>query len=531
MDPTPYHEPDGLEKRFYYHGLPSRPALVARTSTTPFRSSYYMPGKELQPVGQHRIADLWNDENGSLMEKVIHALRPLSWSSIDILRAGCRDEEQPVVLFVTVDPGSTTWEKGIYAAMDCDRILREHGIDDIRCEIKEGVLLPTVSSLPPAHPGIESASSPTPTAQKLLSDDRLNDYALSDRLGMSIASFDEPYIEGTKGVYVRDGQRTFALTCRHVVFGAEKAMSSGDYRHEDGRWESSEKLMIQPGQGRMDDMIHDVAGFMMDCDLDRLLINTDPDLERRARELKVKEDELKGHKDHWESLRKRKDARSRIFGHVAFAPAVEARQQKWLADWALIELRQDGHEAQLASLSNKIFIGASEHSRYWTIRESIKIRHEGEYRGILAGYGDFVQLQNGIIPETEIFSPEDEDRYGNTSIFVCKQGGASRFTMGLANGVKSVTRRLGPDAETSFISEEWCIVGTREMEPPKSTKAFSYKGDSGSCVWDLKGRIGGLITSGNGSGHHDGQLDVTYVTPMERLMKDVRERGFNISLV
>lgn len=53
---------------------------------------------------------------------------------------------------------------------------------------------------------------------------------------------------------------------------------------------------------------------------------------------------------------------------------------------------------------------------------------------------------------------------------------------------------------------------------------FSRDGDSGSCVFDHKGRIGGMLTD---FGNHD----VTYDTPMEWMLEDIRRHGYDGELL
>lgn len=51
---------------------------------------------------------------------------------------------------------------------------------------------------------------------------------------------------------------------------------------------------------------------------------------------------------------------------------------------------------------------------------------------------------------------------------------------------------------------------------------FSQKGDSGSAIFDLDGRVGGILDAGSGS--NCATLDLTYITPMEWIIKDIEEK-------
>lgn len=51
---------------------------------------------------------------------------------------------------------------------------------------------------------------------------------------------------------------------------------------------------------------------------------------------------------------------------------------------------------------------------------------------------------------------------------------------------------------------------------------FSYSGDSGACVLDLEGKIVGMLHSGIGE-NGTFRAEITYATPMEWLLKDIKE--------
>ena len=107
---------------------------------------------------------------------------------------------------------------------------------------------------------------------------------------------------------------------------------------------------------------------------------------------------------------------------------------------------------------------------------------------------------------------------------VAKHGASSDLTMGLGNTLKSVIRTT----ERKIISEEWAI--TSVLRSKDQLPSFSEPGDSGPCIWDMKGRPAGILMAGNGSGLDD-MHDVTYATPLELLLEDIRSHGFDVSLV
>lgn len=51
---------------------------------------------------------------------------------------------------------------------------------------------------------------------------------------------------------------------------------------------------------------------------------------------------------------------------------------------------------------------------------------------------------------------------------------------------------------------------------------FSQEGDSGSAIFDLDGQVGGILDAGSGSYYE--ALDLTYITPMEWIIKDIEAK-------
>jgi len=62
---------------------------------------------------------------------------------------------------------------------------------------------------------------------------------------------------------------------------------------------------------------------------------------------------------------------------------------------------------------------------------------------------------------------------------------------------------------------EWAI-----LQHSKKSGPFSRPGDSGSCMADGQGRLGGVVTSGAGGGGVGG-IDVTYASSINSIMADV----------
>ncbi|OHE92526.1 hypothetical protein CORC01_12175 [Colletotrichum orchidophilum] len=225
-----------------------------------------------------------------------------------------------------------------------------------------------------------------------------------------------------------------------------------------------------------------------------------------------------------DQYQQRSSTESRRFGFVAQSPAVMAKQSveyNFIADWALIALNPGMHEKETHQLQNRLYVG------------NIDIR--GQF-SILQRRIDFLEpapdgtiVLNGLVPVSEIFQPRFYDaKDGSAKLIVGKRGLTTGLTWGISNNVKSVIRQVvvvgqGTGEERSErLYSEWCVVSANG--PLKS--AFTAVGGSGACVWDLTGRIAGMVTSGlSGDGYI---MDVTYVTPMSWLMSEMEEHGLDV---
>ena len=169
--------------------------------------------------------------NDNVIDDIIHVLGDLPWNAIDVLRIGYDFEDPtkyPVILWVSVQPGSTTWDKCYPCAIKCTAVLRKYDILDVECEIKEAELFDLAG----------------PKLLKL----QLQDFCREDRLpftrtlGQSISRSNLER-EGSMGLYLKqsNGNRYFGLTCRHCVLDTDDEPYS--YRQNGQR----RLTIIQPG--------------------------------------------------------------------------------------------------------------------------------------------------------------------------------------------------------------------------------------------------------------------------------------------
>ena len=146
MVPSPPSEIPQSEKeaKLYYVGLPSRPILVARSSTTlwkaPTGPEAYCKPKELRPVGNHAIKEVWEDNLAYKLHALLDSIE-VKWTRTDVVRIGDTGEcSAPVILWIGVMPASLSADDGVVVACKCRELLEKKDITDVDVEIRESVV-------------------------------------------------------------------------------------------------------------------------------------------------------------------------------------------------------------------------------------------------------------------------------------------------------------------------------------------------------------------------------------------------------
>lgn len=538
LDDNIVDHPSQQEQEGYYYGLPSQPKLVARSNTDSwqFQQDQWPIGKVLDLVGKHKIVGLWNDSTGPLRRDILAAVASLNWTALDILRIGYQRDneftgqsfEHPVTLLISVEKDSTSWSVGYATVMRCHQLLLQYGIDDVHVEMKESsitLLMPDTPaspapSVPPIVPKLSAAALKEPLDLNSL---------LSEYLGQCIASSDRA-AEGTKCLYLRDmsNGKILALTCRHVVLSNENPNTEYQYDNIIPR-----HTILQPGNETLaKEMLHLTYAIQ---DLDKIIerVDRNPSLTRREKERRIARnaDSKAILQQQERTLRQLEAPSTRVIGHLLFSPmfgmGTTKRGAQRLRDWALIELHQEKHSTDLNMLQNRVV------APDWLGRKLAKVAvaEFNESNCYLEFDGTNTVPLLGTISEREMYNKrlqEVSSTLDASAIMVLKYGRSTGLTMGLASRVKSVLRFPHRDI-AGRLSEEWCILG-HKADVDRRRGPFSGPGDSGACVWDAQGRIGGMITAGLGSSVTREQ-DTTYATPMEWLLEDIKTHGFNVELL
>ncbi|KAK3364223.1 hypothetical protein B0T25DRAFT_576540 [Lasiosphaeria hispida] len=158
-----------------------------------------------------------------------------------------------------------------------------------------------------------------------------------------------------------------------------------------------------------------------------------------------------------------KDTASRRIGHILFSPPRLPQSHPdssdlWLPDYALVLLDRDRFGPDYDKLSNTLWVGQP-------------------------AYDDVKKMNRGKPFE------------------------------GVSNEIQSVLRAKA-NGQWCYV-QQWVIIALGD-------KSFCQKGDSGSAIWDLDGKIGGIIDGG--SGGQIPQLDLTYATPTAWILKDIEQK-------
>lgn len=503
-EPSP---PSDKERIFYYHGLPCRPRIVARTGKDEFTGPHgeldTSHVKYVEPVGRHPIVDLWN--SGKLARDISDLLaeEKIDWTAIDLIRLSKKvqgEKVAPITILITIQPESCCWLNAYLVSMSCQERISQD-VPGVEVELKE---YPVDDWTPYPREPLSPAPQGSLRLWRHLDEDRYL-APLSEYLGTGIAGLSDPYRQGTKGAYLRERGtgRVFALTSWHAVLS--HLPLDCEYRYTGGTLRES---VIQLGN---DEFIH--FTYMI------------PILPSRFRS----------------SVLGLGDPSSRIIGHVVFSPRVSLDYERdgmpydpsrprfgHLRDWALIELHQTSHTTRLRQLANRVYT-----TKNFALQINSAIRRQTMSASTIynpqdadkspvfrmddnrKGEDSYSFRLQGTMPEADKGAPPpDEPRV------VAKQGTGTEFTVSMVNKAVSLIRQ--PVAGSFRESIAWCIVP--HPESMGDARIFSQRGDSGACIFDPRGRIGGIITAGD-------DQDMTYACPMDWLLEDIRSFGFDVELM
>jgi hypothetical protein len=513
----------------YYAGLPSTPALIARSSTTQWEAprgpEAYSQRKKLRVVGNHPLKEVWEDNLAFKVHALMDSIK-VKWTSTDVVRIGNVEEPRiPVILWIGVMPGSLSGADGVVVARKCRDLLEEYDITDVEVEIRESLvtrsvgpklLAPTqfsISSLFSSHPDVDFRQPLTAT------------------LGLPICAQLTPWAEGTGGFFMAEGgdsNKLFLVTTRHAVFTPD--INANTLEHKTDSQRRHDVLLL--GDAAFNKLVqsfeHEVRrkAFTIQHS-ERCIMDVegrdDPAANRKRKQA---EDELNEAREAVESLntfhqyvlKHWATSESRILGHVIFSPPINVGvgTGQYTEDFAIIEIDSSKIDASNFK-GNVIHLGTQISFIEFTSLMSPNARDAHCFE-----YPDDRLLEiSGTIPDEEMRRPTTLDEDGVPCLKVIKRGNSTGVTVGRANDVFSYARNYENDDGRPKTSKGWAILPFGKNYGP-----FSEKGDSGSVIVDGCGRIGGLLTSGAGA-RATRSSDITYATPINFLLKLIHSYGFS----
>ena len=550
------------EKIYYFLGLPGWPELLARSNDhMPWvekesKCNHYQPptvGQLMRPVGDHLIVDAWNKGmSGGLVPDIVEALQGIQWDTVDVLRMCYPNvESTPVVTkeervgtvkaHITVPNNSIPSPDALRVAKECKAILVRHGINDVECEVmqyREPAPTPRESMYTYWQPVTEE-SGRVVLSQSSLSR-RLefggHDFQLEDALGTSIS-----FIYGDKGskcLYLdlsRDGEPTkrVALTLRSVAVPSFQVEITEEFRQETSKvqvpiiqpTDDWQKLRNWEVNVTIGERRRQIDSLNQEIKTLHLKEHEADDLEALVKKVREITEEVREATEELEQIGVLDNPATRIIGHTLYAPPMKPAgsdpsniQSDWMRDWALLELDSTKHARKLSELSNE---GVLFHKYPAKIDLPLSTdRLSDGLRGAsIEGKPLATMPLRGVVPETEIWA-----RQPQPGLLVGSFSASTGLSYGLSNNVKSLRRHLAGESE--HILEEWAILHLPRLghEIHPFNPVFLNKSDRGACIFDANtGRVAGMLTS-------NPVQNVAYATPMERLLRDIRDSGFNVSI-
>ncbi|KAI0277793.1 hypothetical protein BGY98DRAFT_977540, partial [Russula aff. rugulosa BPL654] len=483
--PPPNPAPNGPsvpsvdEAKLRYYGIPSMPRFISRSSfdswVVPTGMEAYLQPRELRPVGQHRLCDIWE---GGLHVAVEDYLKQQSvvYMSVDPVRLWVVGEDAaPVIIWVGVEPGSLSHADGVDVAVGLRCILLANAIEDVHVEIRESVVTASAKMYEPVP-----SSDPTVQVRE----------PFSTALGITICAEDTPHIQGTATLFFTVSSKPgklFLLAARHVLFNVLLLGTNGFQ----ARTQDIEKKI-----GGAQLILQQLERREAAAERERNAVNSEIAEQKEA--ITELEQFLADVKRDWT------DPKNRIMVIVG--------EGRFTQDFAVIEVDTTKIDAS-NFIGNAIDLGTEYSVETLTAWMHPHIANQPSFEFP----GDRILEFHGTLTIDQMHSPDPKnvDSRGEPTIMVLKRGATTGLTVGCLNNIRSILRK-------PFKA----LAGEYSMEVavlPRTSKsgAFSDGGDSGAAVVNGKGAVAGMLTGGGGE-----VFDCSYVSPISFLLDCLKKYGY-----
>jgi len=480
----------------------------------------YHKAKELRAVGKHMLQEVWEDDLALKLHAVLDSMK-VKWSSTDVVRIlNTADSSSSVILWIGVMPGSLSGDDGVVVASKCLDILRRNNVADVEVEIRES----TVTLLD--GPRLLPFDLPSSTTVKVRE-------PLTTSLGLPICAQSRPWAEGTGGFFItEDGkpERLLLVTARHVLFKADRN-NNKHFEHKDDPYnvrlfgDSGFTLYLQSIEEEIGTRVH--IADVMEKRLVAVQGRDDPAANRERQFVQFQLDDAREAQHdlrlfkqdvltHW------RPSESRVIGRTTLSPPINISfgNEGYTEDWAVIEI--DSSKVNTSNFQGNIIDLSGRITSYDFTR--MMNSNSQNAQNFTYPHDGLLRL-NGTIPDTDMRKPTSVNQTDEQCLMVIKRGSGSGLTIGRANNIVSYKRYYyGDESDDEYqdTSKEWGIFSY-----DSKSGAFSDYGDSGSVIVDGLGRIGGLLTGGNGSQDSEASVDITYATPITFLLKRLQENGLH----
>lgn len=490
-------------RQWWYLGLQGLARLVAasRNALGPRFGENGLDFKKLFTVRvSHPICAEWETGLGDTVEGILRQYLP-GWSTLSVVRIGFSDEEAPTIVWIGIEPETADVHDAQMAVALISAQLARRQLQDVAVEIREATVDKLSSFIDWRSEQPDQYSEP-----------------FTVPLGSSFSSLSRPNATGSLGLSVTcdssDGPVECFLTCKHCL--APRA-----------EWRDTS---LRPG----DSCIREQYGILLEGDqFGNMLQSLDIAIGFVQKEMSKAQDNEEGLDTAAEKLQhllknKRRlledwsEPEDRVIGEAyAYAPLslgslraprAHGNPVLWTLDWGLMAKRGDRFEnlpVNVVPFSVQELVELS-----LPVPGTVEAKPGFELLSVHNGSSSHVLPLQGTRPVSDIAS-------GDYVVAKCGPKTKTGLTKGRTNAIQSRVRYPYHDG-TAGVSRELLVLA---VHPQPSGKPFSTWGDSGSTVFDLTGRVVGMVTSGSTTraevGPTERGSDETFVTPIDVIMKDM----------
>lgn len=448
--------------------------------------------------------------------------------SIDLARFvphGEQDVLGPVVIWVAVYPGSISADTAHDVSQDILELLERNGVEGVEVEWREAV---TEKAVGPALLTVKDDLNPTVDVCRHLTP--------VIGLPISAAEREKDDAHGTVGFFFHENRdqegnlsdKVFAVTNYHVL--------RKEY-HKDHEPKGARRCAVRASglrriQMGLDEITYAVSSRTINAEHHtRVIIELETKvpsqdegaqeeselLQRYRSELKRAERAIGALEQFYKVLLAQwGDISRRNIGYVHFCPAVsvDAYGERFTEDWGTIELLESKFKEHFSG--NVVDLG--DIPPYDLQR---MIQDDGWLGFEVPVFRQF--RISGIVTREQLANPEFESE-DQTNFTVLKHGCATKLTVGRYAGLESYVCDEDGVESVELAIYNYCRYNHGQHEYRQWSGPFAAKGDSGSLIFDSRGRMVGLLHSVKSTSGELCDPHVTYASPAWWLIKRIKEK-------